>query len=76
MRLQKVLSEKKNNETVYSVVESATIIEAAKIMSENNIGALLVLADENNPKSYAGILTERIIISECWKHENFRQMKV
>ena len=76
MRLAKVLSEKKSGETVYTICEKASIKEAAKVMAENNIGALIVIADENKPKSYAGILTERMIIGECWKHENFLEMAV
>jgi len=76
MRLAKVLAEKKNAELVYTIPENASIKEAAKMMTENDIGALIVVADENDPKSYAGILTEKMIINECWKHENFLEKNV
>ena len=51
MRLAKVLSEKKSGKTVYTICEKASIKEAAKVMAENNIGALIVIADENKSKS-------------------------
>ena len=76
MKLSKVLAEKKHGAKVYIIAENASIKEAAKMMANNKIGALIVVADQNNPQSYAGLITEKMIIAECWKHDQFLEKKV
>lgn len=76
MKVAKILVEKKDNKKVYTIHAEATIKEAARKLTDHNIGALIVIADKDNPTSYAGILTERMIIVNLWKHENFLQMPI
>lgn len=47
-----------NNQTVHVIHEEETVLQAAQIMQENNIGAVIVL---NKAGKMAGILTERDI---------------
>ena len=44
---------------VWTVSPAATIDDAARVMSEKNIGAVLVVSDENQP---IGILSERDVM--------------
>ncbi len=53
MKVSDILSSKGNN--VYSVTENITVYEAIKVMGEKNVGALLVMEDEN----LKGIISER-----------------
>lgn len=53
MKVSDILHSKGNN--VYSVTEDITVYEALKIMGEKNIGALLVM----NENQLAGIISER-----------------
>ncbi len=53
MKVTDILSSKGSN--VFSVSENITVYEALKIMGEKNIGALLVMEDEN----LRGIISER-----------------
>ncbi|MCP4178264.1 MAG: CBS domain-containing protein [bacterium] len=76
MKLIKVLAEKKNHKTIYTIDKNASIKEAAKKMTEKNVGALIVIEDNNNPESYIGILTEKMFITNCWKLDSFLDKKV
>lgn len=53
MKVTDILSSKGSN--VFSVSENITVYEALKIMGEKNIGALLVMEEEN----LRGIISER-----------------
>ncbi|MCW3090829.1 MAG: hrp1 [Ferruginibacter sp.] len=53
MKVANILQAKGSN--VYSITSGITVFEALKIMGEKNIGALLVIEDEN----LLGILSER-----------------
>ena len=53
MKVTDILSSKGSN--VFSVSENITVYEALKIMGEKNIGALLVMEEEN----LKGIISER-----------------
>ncbi|HJO94935.1 MAG TPA: CBS domain-containing protein [Victivallales bacterium] len=76
MKLIKVLAEKSNHETVYTIEENATLREAAKKMTEKNVGALIVIEENKNPESYTGIITEKMFIKNCWKFNTFLDKKV
>ncbi len=56
MLLVKDLLRKKNQTEVYSVQVRATVFEALKIMSDNKVGALMVMDKDGK---VAGIMTER-----------------
>jgi signal-transduction protein with cAMP-binding, CBS, and nucleotidyltransferase domain len=75
MKLSKVLAEKKDSK-IYKVTVNETFRNAAKLMSEKHIGALLVMGNIDKPESYAGIITERTFINNCWKHDNFLDMQI
>ena len=51
----------KRSRVLFTVAEHATVVEAARIMSDNQIGALVVLSAEQN---FVGVLTERDILSK------------
>lgn len=53
MKVSDILSSKGSN--VYSVAEDITVYEALKIMGEKNVGALLVMEQEQ----LKGIISER-----------------
>ena len=76
MKLFKVLSEKQSGPQLHIISAEATIREAAKKMTDQGIGALLVVEDESKPESYVGLLTERNIIQNCWKFDIVLNKKV
>jgi CBS domain-containing protein len=59
MKVEKIIADK---EIVYSIQPHKRISDAAKLMNEKRIGALMVL-DEN--QNIEGIVTERDILHEC-----------
>ena len=60
MKVSSLLSSKDKN--VITIKSNKTVVEAAKLMEENKIGALLVTDDK---KKLKGIITERDILKEC-----------
>ncbi len=60
MKLQDIIEKKNGN--VVSIGSRSTVYEAAKLLRQHKIGALLVLGDD---RKLAGIITERDILREC-----------
>lgn len=75
MKVSKVLADKKNNVLQYIHLDE-TIRDASKKMYENEVSALIVLEDKNNPKSYVGIISERMVMRQAWNYENVLDQKV
>ena len=75
MKLSKVLAEKNVND-IFSIHIDATVRDAAKLMSEKKIGSLFVTSKLDEPDSYVGIITERLIISKCWQIKKFLDIKI
>ena len=72
MKVSSLLSSKDKN--VITIKSKKTIVEAAKLMEENKIGALLVTDDK---KKLKGIITERDILKECSQnYKNFESRMV
>ena len=63
MLVQQILSSKSTGE-VFTLSPSATLSEAAALLSEKRIGAIIVSKDGKHP---AGILSERDIVRELGK---------
>ena len=59
MKVEKILKQKG---TIYSIHPGKSVCEAAKLMVEKRIGALMVLDDEEN---IIGIITERDVLRRC-----------
>jgi len=76
MKLAKVLAEKENSSQIFTIAQNASIQNAAQKMVINSIGALIVLSNPDDPKSYSGIITERHIIISCAKSDNFPEKNV
>lgn len=66
MKMKKVLAEKvkRGHEPLYSISSGATLREAAILMADKKIGALLVECDPGQGR-FMGIVTERDIIECC-----------
>lgn len=75
MKLGKVLAEKKHK-NIFKIHIDKTLKEAAQLMSEKDIGALLVIAKKDDPESYVGIITEKLFINNCWKYDDFLCKKI
>jgi CBS domain-containing protein len=58
MAIARDLLKSKRQDFIVSVPPSATVLEAIKVMAENNVGALLVMQDGK----IAGIISERDIV--------------
>jgi len=58
MAIARDLLKSKRQDFIVSVTPNATVLEAIKVMAENNVGALLVMQDGK----IAGILSERDIV--------------
>ena len=71
MKLSKIISEKRKEE-VYTIEDTATLTQAAKLFCEHRIGALLVERDG----AIVGIITERDIIRICSYEAEFYNIKV
>lgn len=63
MLVQQILTTKSIGD-VFTLAPSATLAEAAKLLSEKRIGAIIVSKDGKHP---AGILSERDIVRELGK---------
>lgn len=75
MKVSKVLADKKNNVLQYIHLDE-TIRDVSKKMHDNEVSALIVLEDKNNPKSYVGIISERMVMRQAWNYENVLDQKV
>jgi CBS domain-containing protein len=72
MKLSKVLSSKGRIGKIFTISSEATLSEAAKIFSDNHIGALLV----KDKDSFLGIITEKDIIRICSYESEFYKITV
>jgi len=75
MKVSKVLADKKNKQIKF-IHADATIREASKMMHDNEVSALFVIEDKNNPKSYVGVVSERMVMREAWRYDNVLEQKV
>lgn len=75
MKVSKVLADKKNNVLQY-IHSDATIRDASKKMHDEEVSSLIVIEDKDNPKSYIGVISERMIIRQAWAYENVLEEKV
>jgi len=78
MKMKRVLAEKINrkHKPIYTIAFDATVQDAAKMMYNENIGAMLVNMPAHEDGVYAGILSERDIINSCAKYSNFETLPV
>jgi signal-transduction protein with cAMP-binding, CBS, and nucleotidyltransferase domain len=78
MKMRRVLAEKINrkHKPIYTIDFDATIIDAAKMMHQENIGAILVNMPAKEDGVYAGIISERDIINSCANYNNFESLPV
>ena len=70
-----VEEKKKKGLGLYSVSEDATLKEAAKVLCQKNVGALLV-TNKDNDKEYISLISERDIIHRCCDGQPLDQIKV
>jgi len=76
MKVEFIIGEKeKRGIELYSISENANLKDAAALLSDNNIGALLV-SDKNDKNKYVAILSERDIIHHCCKDKHIEEIKV
>lgn len=75
MKLKKLLAEKKKEE-LYTIASDSTVKEAAKILSEHHIGALLVTDSQSASVRYVGIISEHDIIRQCCYDKDLKNVKV
>ncbi|MBK5926667.1 CBS domain-containing protein [Rhodobaculum claviforme] len=61
MLVHQILRNKRTGDTVTTVTPGSTVADAARLLSKNRIGALVVTEDDITP---AGILSERDIVRE------------
>ena len=78
MKMRRVLAEKINrkHKPIYTIDFDATTTDAAKMMHEENIGAILVNMPVKEDGVYAGIISERDIINSCANYSNFENLPV
>jgi signal-transduction protein with cAMP-binding, CBS, and nucleotidyltransferase domain len=78
MKMKRVLAEKINrkHKAIYTINFAATVKDAAKMMHKEKIGAMLV--DMPVPESgvFAGIISERDIISSCANYNSFETLPI
>jgi len=72
MKLAKILSEKSSKGEVFSIADTATLTQAAKLFCLHHVGALLVKQGEK----FVGIITERDIIRMCSYESEFYNIEV
>lgn len=72
MKLAKILSEKSSKGAVFSIADTASLTQAAKMFCQHRVGALLVKQDEK----IVGIITERDIIRMCSYESEFYNIQV
>lgn len=71
MKLQKVLSEKKETQRLYTIESGATLRTAAKKMISLKTDYLMVKAKDHTPAEFIGILTKvDIVRSLCMEKSN------
>ena len=71
MKLQKVLSEKKETQRLYTIESGATLRTAAKKMISLKTDYLMVKAKDHTPAEFIGILTKvDIVRSLCMEESN------
>ena len=75
MKIKRVLADKKENK-VCTINVNDTIRTATKKMTDEDVHALIVIEDNNNPLSYVGIITTIMIIAESWKYANILEEPV
>ncbi len=75
MKVSKVLADKKNKVLQYIHIDD-TIRTASKKMHDCEVSALIVLENNDNPTSYVGIISERMIMRQAWNYENILDQKV
>ena len=75
MKIKRVLADKKENK-VCTININDTIRAATKKMTDEDVHALIVIEDNNNPLSYVGIITTIMIIAESWKYDNILEEPV
>ena len=78
MKMRRVLAEKINrkHKPIYTIDFDVSVQEAAKMMHEENIGAILVNMPAKEDGVYAGIISERDIINSCAEYSNFESLPV
>lgn len=78
MKIKKVLAEKINrkHKPIYTIGFDASVKDAAKMMSQEKIGAMLVNMPVPEDGAYAGIISERDIIESCANYSNFESLPV
>ena len=75
MKIKRVLADKKENK-VCTININDTIRTATKKMTDEDVHALIVIEDNNDPLSYVGIITTIMIIAESWKYDNILEEPV
>src|SRR5574342_404840 len=60
MRVEQVLTP-----NVVRAPRSATLVEAARLMRDRHVGALLVTEDEPHGATFAGIVTDRDLVTQA-----------
>ncbi|MDD5596608.1 MAG: CBS domain-containing protein [Victivallaceae bacterium] len=78
MKMKRVLAEKirRKHKPIYVIAFDATVKEAAKMMYAEKIGAILVNMPAKEDGVYAGIVSERDIITSCANYSNFETLPV
>ncbi len=74
MKIQKILSEKKNE--IHTIGSGESLKKAAQIFSKNHIGSLLVINPKSENSDIIGIITERDIINTLCYEDAFYDLKV
>ena len=78
MTMRLVLAErlKRKHPALYSIPMDISVKEAAAIMTEKGIGAVLVKDTNDDDGNFVGICTERDILKTCAKNDNLSAVKV
>jgi CBS domain-containing protein len=75
MKMKMILAEKGKRSNIESIPADAVLRDAAELMCEQGVGAVLVTAPEN-PEKYVGIISERDLLRKCCTDDNFRERKI
>lgn len=75
MKLAKVIAEK-NRQCVNSICPETSLRDAATLMCERGVGALLVMETTDGGEKVAGIISERDILRRSTTDDDFRSAKV
>ena len=74
MNIESIVKGKGHEKTLFTVSTDTTAFDAAAVLDEHRVGALIVLDKDNN---VAGILSERDILYKCYKSgKNIREQIV